>query len=100
MREIEKFKIDKGYIVYKMSNIDAIGIFNGFGICDDCSSSTRVGYYVPVLNHYMCEDCFNEWQKVCIYYEEDLWFQSGNVKIVDNIINYVREVKLIDKTKV
>lgn len=100
MRIIEKFKIDKGYVAYKMRNIDAIEIFNGFGICDSCSKLTHYGYYVPILNYYKCEDCFNEWKKNCIYYPEDLWFENAYVKFVDRMIKNSKEMKLIDKTKV
>jgi len=99
MRVIEKFKTDKGYIVYKMRNIDAIQIFNGFGICDTCSSLTRYGYYIPVLNHYKCEHCFNVWKKLCIYYPEDLWFEEAYIKHVDKIIKQSKEMKLIDTLK-
>ena len=99
MREIEKFKIDKGYVVYKMRNIDAIQIFNGFGICDSCNKLTRYGYYIPILNWYKCEECFNEWKENCIYYPEDIWFEDRYVKFVDTFIKQSKEMKLIDTLK-
>ncbi len=100
MRELIKFKIDKGYTVYKMRAIDAIEIFNGFGICDNCNKFASKGIYVPILNRYLCEDCFIDWKERCKMYEDDLWFENAYVKFVDRFIKAHKEMKLIDNTKV
>lgn len=99
MREIQKFKIEEGYVAYKMRKLDAIIIFNSLGICDYCAESDVCGYYIPVLNCYYCEECFNDWKDRCIYYEEDIWYENLNIKFVDKVINQNADMKLLELEK-
>lgn len=82
MRENEiiyKFAVKK-MTVYKMNNVQTVTIFNGAGICDDCGTSARDGYYVPVLNLYLCQECFDDWCEHCKHYKEDDEVEEGNVE--------------------
>ena len=69
-----------------MNFMDVVMIFNGYGICDECGDSTNKGYYVPVLNHYQCPKCYEDWKSSCEFYEEDLWFEKDNIKFVEERI--------------
>lgn len=86
MSKIIKFKIKKGYVVYKMTALDCIFLFNGVGLCDSCNTLSPIGYYVPILNYYMCEKCFKEWAERCTYYLEDLWFEKLHIDYIESFV--------------
>ena len=44
------------------------------------------GYLIPVLNHYYCEKCYNEWVESAEYYEEDRWFEERKIEYYDSIL--------------
>lgn len=58
---MKKFKTAKGYIVYKATAAET-ALLGGIGVCDDCGQETAQGFLVPVLNHYMCPACFQDWE--------------------------------------
>ena len=97
-REIYKGRTTKGYVYYYMRAIDTLEIFGGCGICDDCGKFTILGIYVPVLNHYLCLDCYKSFMKTCKYYLEDKWFEDLNIKYVDRQINENENLKLNDRS--
>ena len=97
-REIYKGRTKKGYVYYYMFAIDTIEIFGGCGICDDCGKFANMGIYVPVLNHYMCVNCYKSFVKSCKYYSEDKWFEDLNIKYVDSKINKSEYLKLYDRS--
>lgn len=72
---MKKMKTLQGYIAYSCSAIETT-LIGGIGVCDDCGRSSPVGYLVPVLNHYMCPDCFNGWIRRGSFYPEDLPFEA------------------------
>lgn len=81
----KKIKNNKGFYVIEMSVKEAIDIceFGAFGeiICDECNKlldKNEKVYYVPVLNHAMCEDCFNDWINHATRYEEDTPYEKRN----------------------
>lgn len=69
--EIKKFTTRAGHVAYK-TTLQETFTWGGLGICDDCGTLHREGgYLVPVLNHWMCEECFTDWQKRAKHYAED-----------------------------
>lgn len=82
---MKKFLSKQGYVVYKVRR-EQLAYIGGFGICDDCGSSPDFGYLVPILNHYQCPNCFEEWNNNHTYYPEDLWFEKKYVKIYEDYI--------------
>lgn len=69
---MKKFTTKQGYIAYACTAQETTYL-GGLGICDDCGKAAPNGFLVPVLNRYMCPDCFKEWQtaeaKNAAYYE-------------------------------
>lgn len=65
-----KNKLDNGLVYYKLSSAE-LNIIGGLGICDFCNSYTDEGYLIPVLNHYYCKSCFDEWKSKAQKYPED-----------------------------
>ena len=53
-----KFINEKGFTVYEMTGVETME-FGGYGICDYCNEGAAKGYLIPVLNHYYCEECYN-----------------------------------------
>ena len=80
-----KFINEKGFTVYE-TNIVEIMEFGGYGICDYCNGAALKGYLIPVLNHYYCEECYNNWLERAEYYEEDRWFEERKIEYYDNIL--------------
>lgn len=69
-----KFKTLSGYLAYRATATETT-FLGGRGICDDCGEYASKGYLVPVLNHYMCEDCFRRWGGGGTYYPEDIPYE-------------------------
>lgn len=63
---------------------------NVFALCDSCNSSIHKGsyIYVPVLNHILCQRCFDDWQKNGEWYEEDKNYQYTHALNVANKLGY------------
>ena len=61
-----------------------------FALCDTCMASIHNGayIYVPVLNHILCQRCFNDWQKNGEWYEEDSNHQNRYAIAVANKLGY------------
>lgn len=74
---VKQFKSPQGYTVLKMSLFECTSIFKGgAGICDNCGLAVLEGYYVPVLNHYLCPKCYQDFTQRTPYYPEDAHFES------------------------
>lgn len=48
------------------------------GICDFCGDSSSEGYYIAVLNHWYCPECFEEWKQRARYYPQDAVVERRN----------------------
>ena len=61
-----------------------------FTICDSCNAPINKGayIYVPVLNHILCQRCFEDWQKNGEWYEEDNNHQNRYALYVTNKLGY------------
>lgn len=84
MKRIEN---DKGFIIFEIDAYETMK-FGGCGICDDCNSLTDSGYLIPVLNHYYCKSCYEEWYKDATNHKEDRWFEELTAKY------YIKKVGL------
>lgn len=72
---MRKFITRQGYVAYACTALETTYL-GGFGVCDDCGKSAPNGFLVPVLNHYMCPACFEEWQARARFYPEDSPFEE------------------------
>lgn len=79
-----KYKMKNGLTVYKMTAEEAKKVFpGGLGVCDFCNTKTKDGYYMPVLNHYYCNPCFNAWKLRAKRYPEDSWFENEMIEALE-----------------
>ena len=51
----------KGLKIIQMSKDELIPI-GGYGICDFCGITPENGYYIAVLNQWVCKDCYEQWE--------------------------------------
>lgn len=82
---MKKFITRQGYIAYACTALETTYL-GGFGVCDDCGEDSGIGYLVPVLNHYMCPACFEEWQARACFYPEDSPFEEKNARYYEHRI--------------
>lgn len=47
-------------------------------VCDNCLRSPQVGYYVSVLNSFLCPQCYKRWIATAINYPEDRKIEQRN----------------------
>lgn len=47
-------------------------------VCDNCLSSSDTGYYVAVLNRWLCPTCYKHWMVYVKRYEEDAVIEEIN----------------------
>lgn len=80
-----KFKTRVGWTVYKVTDTECYS-WGGLSICDDCGKFVSNGFLVPVLNHFMCIDCFNQWRSSSKFYPEDLPFERKNITYYESIL--------------
>lgn len=71
---MRKMLTKAGLIAYHTTAAE-ITLIGGFGICDECGKHSHEGYLVPVLNHWQCPKCFNDWKDRARYYPEDAPFE-------------------------
>lgn len=48
------------------------------GICDNCCSTPSKGYYVAVLNRWLCQECYDQWCETAHWYREDAGTERKN----------------------
>lgn len=73
---MRKFKSKCGYVVYETTPKECIKITDGFGICDMWAKTDKTIYLVPVLNHALCQKCYDDWNERAVFYKDDLWFEK------------------------
>lgn len=77
MKKVGLFYTDKGYSYVKCTKEDCLN-WGGLAICDNCNKNFEEGYLVYVLNSALCPECFEDWIKRSVQYEEDLRLQKRN----------------------
>ena len=68
----------KGFKVIKVSIVECVENFGGYGICDSCNDCVDPGYYVAALNYTMCEKCYRRFEREAKYYPEDRDVEASN----------------------
>lgn len=48
------------------------------GICDNCAEPSANGYYIAVLNRWLCPDCYEKWKEYAHWYPEDVDVENKN----------------------
>lgn len=55
-------------------------------VCDNCLESPEVGYYVAVLNRWLCLTCYEHWLESAERYGEDIWVEEKNYEYYMKIL--------------
>ena len=85
---MEKFHLKNGLIVYKTTTAEIQSI-GGLGICDECGQfHPEGGYLVPVLNHWQCKECFEDWKSRAKYYPEDAPYEARRAAYYERVIPF------------
>ena len=82
---MKKIKTKSGYIAYE-ATAEETGRLGGCGICDDCGEFAASGYLVPVLDHYMCPECFHDFEGRGTYYPEDIPVETRTAEYFESRI--------------
>lgn len=91
---MHKMKSKCGYTVYKVTILDIFEL-GGVGICDECGKASMNGYLVPVLNHYQCPKCFDEWNARATYYPEDIPAEQRVAEYYEKMIPITEETEAV-----
>lgn len=87
---MKKIKTKVGYIAYQ-TTIEETTKWGGVGVCDHCNKTADMGYLVSVLNHWVCPDCYKEWDSTAIYYAEDIEVESRNADYYESLLPVTQE---------
>lgn len=86
MKEVEN---SKGFKVLKVSRqrmLEKLWEHGCVGICDFCAESPEYGYYVAVLNQWICQECYDDLMRTAINYPEDRSVEARNYEIYKSIL--------------
>lgn len=70
--EFDRFKVIKASA---KEMFEAVG---SPGICDYCSERPEQGYYIAVLNQWLCPECFEDFKRNRKWYPEDAVVEQRN----------------------
>ena len=82
---MKRFSMRCGHFAYSVKASETFYL-GGLGICDDCGARPGDGYLVPVLNHFQCPDCFNDFESRAKYYPEDVPFEEQMMRYWERVI--------------
>ena len=87
---MEEIKTSEGFLVLKVSNQE-LSKANGqeYCVCDKCLSAVDYGYYVAVLNLWLCSECYANWKKNAIRYSDDILVEKKNYQFYKNLISKI-----------
>lgn len=72
-------KNDKGLKIIQCSSKEMrLATGNPSPVCDNCISDCENGYYVAVINRWLCESCYQEFMKFAKKYDEDCYIEDRN----------------------
>lgn len=83
------FENKKGFLVMEVERnglMDALKAYGYAGVCDMCLGKPEKGYYIAVLNMWVCEKCFKEWYLRAKRYEEDEAVERKNFEFYKNLL--------------
>ncbi|WP_234110175.1 hypothetical protein [Chryseobacterium sp. R2A-55] len=78
---------DKVFKVIKMTRSELVESLGGYGICDHCNDSLLEGYYVAVLNHWICEADYFKWHESAVNHPEDKELEEWNFNNTKQTLN-------------
>lgn len=78
-----KLKNGLTYYIVSAQELTKIG---GMGICDHCNNYANAGYLIPVLNHWVCPECFEKWSSYAEHYDEDDEIEERNCRYYEKMI--------------
>ena len=82
---MKKFTLENGLTYYTVS-LAELFLIGGAGICDHCGTFHETGYLIPVLNHWICEECFNEWKAYANHYIDDDEYEQRAIEYYESKI--------------
>lgn len=88
----KRIKVPCGWTAYKLEQNDLTKLQAAQclgNVCDSCTDHLMEGYYVPILNHCMCEHCFMDWEKISRYCECDVKYEQQNIKWLESWLVYL-----------
>ena len=86
-----KVENEKEFLILKTSRSEIVSLHPmNLGICDRCCSSKETeGFYVAVLNYWMCSKCYEEWYNKAERYPEDISFETMKFNEISNAIRLI-----------
>lgn len=78
---------DKDFKVIKVSAFQLAKSLGGYGICDHCNKTPFQGYYIAVLNHWLCEKDYHEWHEGAVNHPEDREIEQRNFERTKQLLN-------------
>lgn len=83
---MKKIKLPCGWTAYQ-TTLEETKKWGGMGICDFCNKfCPDGGFLVPVLNSWLCSECFEEYKKRAKYYPEDAAFEQHAIEYFEKIV--------------
>ena len=80
----KKFKV---IAVTDAELMNALEDYGCMGIYDSCGERHRgIGYYVAVLNRWLCPKCYEEWYKTAVKYAEDEKYEEEKHSLYKQIL--------------
>lgn len=71
----------KGFLVLELTRqelLDKWASCGSLGVCDLCLDKPETGYYVAVLNQWLCPLCYEKWINNATRYAEDIPIEERN----------------------
>lgn len=78
------FNNSKGFKVIEISRremLDNLSRYGSVGMCDMCMDAPETGYYVAVLNMWLCRECLDAFIRSSKRYDEDIPVEERNFKL-------------------
>lgn len=75
---------EKGFLVIEVTSnevINRLGEHGALGICDCCGRRAEKGYYVAVLNEWLCPEDYNSFINRARRHKEDIPYEESHFKL-------------------
>lgn len=87
---MKEIKTSEGLLIMKTTNTEFANATNqDFCLCDNCYDISLEGYYVAVLNRWICPLCYMKWKTSAIRYIEDISAEERNYKFYKKLISKI-----------
>ena len=87
----------KGFKVIEVTQdelMTKLGRYGSLGICDSCNDAAPSGYYIAVLNHWICPHCYKDWTQRAKWYKEDSVIEERNFKRYKELFDVDKELSV------